>query len=145
LSTNSVEIAKVGQELAREVSGFGLNLAAVTCGAVRTGLEDPLHAPFLADAVVDTSEAVLGAKIEERGELVLDFRPGEFFDHTIVHDEELLLLVVRWTGKARDAWLKLSPHGCAGWLRVVVMGIVVVLCISIVDVAEEVCGVMRGR
>ena len=89
-----VEVPKVGEELAGEVSGLALDLAAVTHGAVRAGLEDLFHAPVLADAVVDAGETVLGAQVEEGGELVFDLGPGELLDHAVVHDEELLLLAV---------------------------------------------------
>ena len=89
-----VEVAKVGEELAGEVSSLALDLAAVTHGAVGAGLEDLLHAPVLADTVVDAGEAVLRAQVEEGGELVFNLGPGELLDHTVVHDEELLLLAV---------------------------------------------------
>lgn len=89
-----VEVPKVGEELAGEVCGFALNFAAVAHGAVRASLEDLFHAPVLADAVVDTGEAVLGSQVEEGGELVFDLGPRELLDHAVVHDEELLLLAV---------------------------------------------------
>jgi hypothetical protein len=109
-----------------------LNFAAVTHGAIRAGLEDLFHAPVLANAVVDAGEAILGAKVEEHSELVLDLGPRELLDHAVVHDEELLLLAVGWARRARDAGKRLSHHRCVCWLVVVVM----VVCVRSVDAAE---------
>jgi hypothetical protein len=135
-----VEVAKVGEELAGEVCCLLLDFAAVAHGAVRAGLENLLHAPVLANAVVDAGEAILGAEVEEDSELVLDLRPRELLDHAVVHDEELLLLTVGGTSRARDAGKRLSHHRCVCWLVVMV----VVVCVRSVDAAEGVVGVVRG-
>jgi hypothetical protein len=135
-----VEVAKVGEELAGEVGSFLLDFAAVTHGAVGASLENLLHAPVLANAVVDAGEAVLGAQVEEDGELVLDLRPRELLDHAVVHDEELLLFAVGGACRARDAGERLSHHRCVCWLVVVM----VVVCVRSVDAAEGVVGVVGG-
>jgi hypothetical protein len=135
-----VEVAKVGEELAGEVGGFLLDFAAVAHGTVRAGLEDLLHAPVLANAVVDAGETVLGAKVEEDGELVLNLGPRKLLDHAVLPEEELLLLTVGGTSRARDAGKRLSHHRCVCWLVVMV----VVVCVRSVDAAEGVVGVVRG-
>lgn len=108
--TDLVEVTKVGEELAGEVSSLALDLAAVTHGAVRAGLEDLLHTPVLANAVVDAGEAILGAKVEESGELVFNLGPGKLLDHTVVHDEELLLFTVGGSSRAGDTCKRLGDH-----------------------------------
>lgn len=155
-----VEVAEVGQELAREVRGLGLDLAPVAHGAVGAGLEDLFHTPVLADAVVDAGQAILGAQVEEGSELVFNLRPGQLLDHAVVHDEELLLLAVGGAGRARDSGERLGDHGGVGGLLVVVVMVVmlgvlhllsVVCLLSVgvrgersVDAAERVGGVVRG-
>jgi len=125
VTRSSVEVAKVGEELAREVSGFALNFATVAHGAVRAGLEDLFHAPVLADTVVDAGEAILGSQVEESGELVFNLGPRQFLDHSVVHDEEFLLFAVRGSGWAGDACERLGHHGGVSGLVVVVMVVVV--------------------
>lgn len=93
------------------MSSFALHFAAVAHGAVGAGLEDLFHAPVLADAIVDTGKTVLGAQVEEGGELVFDLGPGELLDHAVVHDEELLLLAVGWARGAGNACERLGHHG----------------------------------
>jgi hypothetical protein len=102
MTPDLVEVAKVDQKSAREVSGFGLSLFAISQGAVKTGLKDILHASVLAGAVVDISGAVAGVKVEEIGKLILNLGPREPSDHAVVHDKELSLLIVGLTGRARD-------------------------------------------
>lgn len=70
-----LEISEVAKELSREVRSFVLDLPAVAHGAIRAGLQDLLHPPRLADAVVDAGQTILGSEIEEVRELVLNLRP----------------------------------------------------------------------
>ena len=107
---HSNKVAKVSEELAGEVSSLALNLAAVIYMAIAASLEDVLHTPVLANAVIDTGEAVSGAQIEESGELVFDLGPGKLLDYAVVHNEELLLLAIRWTYRAGKARRGLGHH-----------------------------------
>jgi len=100
---HSIKVAKVGEKFAGKVSSLALNLAAVISGSIAASLEDVLHTPVLANAVVDTGEAVSGAQIEEISELVFELRPGKLLDYAVVHDEKLLLVAIRWTCRAGNA------------------------------------------
>lgn len=96
------KVAKIFQKLSSGATGLTPNYATVIHGA-RVGVEKLIYAPNLAYAVVDTSETMLGAQVEEDRELFFYLGPGEPSNDALVRDEEPLLLCVRRPRKPRDA------------------------------------------
>ena len=88
-----------------------LNYGTVTGGA-RLRLRRFPHTPILAHAVVDACKAIFTANIEIVYKLVLYVRREELFNYALEHDEELLLLGVRWSCGPSNTLRSLSY----GWL-----------------------------
>lgn len=147
-----VEVPKITQELPREMRGLVLDLPAIAHGAIRTGFEDLLHTPRLANAVVDAGQTILGPEVEEVRELILDLGPRQFLDDAVEHDEELLLFAIRgsgWTGypgKSLRAGVVGMRVARVGWADVVVDAVEgVVGCCGRVVVPEAVMALDRAR
>jgi hypothetical protein len=72
------------------------------------------HAPITACAVVDASESILIARIEEFRVLDSNFAPGKLPNETVVHDEEFLFFCVRGSCRPTNAltWLSIRSLGC---------------------------------
>lgn len=100
----------------------------------RPNLEDFIHAPVLADAVVDAGQSVFGAGSEEEREFALNLGPGLLLDNAAVHDVELLLLAV---GGA--CWVRYS----AQWLNVDGLALLMAFAGGVGD-SEGAVGVIGG-
>jgi hypothetical protein len=84
------------------VTGFALDSVTVTHG-VELSVENLVHAPHLAYAVVSARKSILGAQIEEARKLALYIGPRELPNDTVVHDVKPLFVRVRESSRTKDA------------------------------------------
>jgi hypothetical protein len=97
-----VNVTKVHQEVPRKATGLALDSTTLTFSA-EVGVENLFHAPHLAYAVVNASEGILGAQIEQSRKLVLYLRLRVLPNNTVVHDGESLFVRIRGSRRPKDA------------------------------------------
>ena len=102
-----VKIAKVHQKVPRKATCLALDSVTITHG-VEVCFENFVHVPHLACAVVNASDGILGAQVEETRKLDLYLGPRALPNNTVVHDEESLFVRVRGSSRPKDARRRLN-------------------------------------
>ena len=101
-SISLVKIAKIRQEIPRKATCLALDYVTITRG-VEVGVENFIHAPHLACAVVNAGDGILGAQVEKARKLDLYLGPRALPNNTVVHNEEYLFVRVRGSSRPDDA------------------------------------------